>query len=108
VARGKGSPKTFSKAPHKYFGKKSMSKTFYKKIDKNFHVRCQFLHDFLIAFLGVSQPSAMGVQKHYKINFVKNIVSKVEKFLQKIEKKIQKPIFFLIFFITFLGVSQRG
>jgi hypothetical protein len=93
---GKGSSKT----PRTYFCKKSMSKNFPKKIDKNFDVRFSSAFSFYRVF---GFFSAMGVQKHYKKRFAK-IVSK--SFYKKPQIKKSKPIFSRFFssrFWAFLG-----
>jgi hypothetical protein len=64
---GKGSSKT----PQKYFCKKSMSKTFPEKIDKNFDVSFSSAFRF---YRGFGCFSAMGVQKHYKKRFARRKV----------------------------------
>jgi amino acid transporter len=76
---GKGSSKT----PQKYFYKKSMSKTFSKKIENFVGVSFSSIFFCFIAFSGVSQ------RWEFK-NTTKNILRKtsVEKFLQKNRPKI--------------------
>jgi hypothetical protein len=86
---GKGSSKT----PYKYFCKKSMSKTFPKKIDRNFDV-C------FTAFSGVSQRRDF---KNTTKTFGGKSMSK-----KKSQKKLRicfPVVFPPIFFIAFLAVS---
>jgi hypothetical protein len=90
-----------SKTPQKRFCKKCTSKTFYKKIDKNFHVR--FSSTFLFyRVYGCFSVLSDGSYKHHKKVLQKR---RVKKILQKIDKKPQ-TIFSSIYlssFWAFLG-----
>jgi hypothetical protein len=76
----------------------------FPKIDKNFDVRCQFFLDFFLN-RGFGCFSAMGVPKHFKKRFAKQIVSK--GFYKKIDQKSQTDFFstFLLCFWAFLGTE---
>jgi hypothetical protein len=99
VFLGKGSSKT----PQKYFCKKSMSKTFPKKIDKNFDV--SFSSNFcFIAFSGVSQ------RWEFK-NTTKNVLQKksCRKVFTKNSTKNPQPTFSrIVFYHVFGRFSMRG
>jgi hypothetical protein len=98
---GKGS----SKIPLKCFCKKSMSKTFPKKIDKDFDVSFSSTFFVLSRFRGFLSDGGL---KTHKKTFCKK--HRVEKFLQKIRPKIQNQNrFFLDFFNHVVGrFSVRG
>jgi hypothetical protein len=90
---GKGSSKT----PYKYFCKKSMSKTFSKKVDEHFDGSFSSTFFVISRFLG--DRSSKTLQKSFCQN------SRVEKFLQRNRQKIQNRVFLGFLLSHFLGVS---
>jgi hypothetical protein len=85
---GKGSSKT----PQKYFGKKSVSKTFSKistKISMSVFPRLFLFYRIFGCF------SATGVQKHHKKRVAKKIVSK--SFYKKFDQKSKTDVFSIFF-----------
>jgi hypothetical protein len=85
----------------KYVYKKSMSKTFPQKIDKNFDVSFSSTFCF-VAFSGVSQRREF---KNTKKRCTKKSCRKVFT-KKKTDKKMQNRFFCSVCLITFLGISR--
>jgi hypothetical protein len=83
-----------SKTPLKYFCKKSMSKTFSRKIDKNFHVSFFSTSFCFIVFSNVSQRCEFKALQKTFCCFARNSCRKV---FTKNRQKIQNRFFFLCF-----------
>jgi hypothetical protein len=97
---GKGSSKT----PQKCFCKKSMSKTFPKISILFFDV--SFFLDFFWFYRVFGCFSAMGVQKHYKKRFAKQIASK--GFYKKFDQKSKTDFFSNSFLSRFWAFLDEG
>jgi hypothetical protein len=91
---GKGSSKT----PQTYFCNNSMSKTFSKKVGKDFDVSLSSIFFVLSRFRVLLDGSSKTLPKKMQKN-------RAEKFT-KIRQKKQNRFFLDLFFITFLDVSR--
>jgi hypothetical protein len=96
--------KVGSKTPQKCFCKKSMSKTFSEKIDKNFNVSFPSTFFDFIAFSGVSQRG--DLKNTTKKHFTKKSCRKV--FPKKSTKKSKTDFFSILFNHVFGRFSVRG